>query len=84
MLEENVPTEALKEVDLGAPVFYLNYNLNPQHMPWRDSIGHAVKYFKGQEFTISRPRDVWFAVSEIVSRVVKSKQGRQIRVASGN
>ncbi|MCC6393026.1 MAG: acetyltransferase [Bryobacterales bacterium] len=84
MLEANVPTEALKEVDLGSPVFYLNYNLNPQNMPWRDSIGNAVKYFKGQEFTISRPRDVWFAVSEIVSRVVKSKQGRQLRAASGN
>jgi hypothetical protein len=84
MLEANVPTEALKEVDLDSPVFYLNYNLNPQSVPWRDSIGHAVKYFKGQEFTISRPRDVWFAVSEIVSRVVKSKQGRQLRAASGN
>jgi hypothetical protein len=84
MLEENVPTEALKEVDPEFPVFYLNYNLNPQQSPWRDSIGHAVRFFKGQEFTISRPRDVWFAVSEIVSRIVKSKQGKPLRASSGN
>ncbi len=86
MLDANVPSDALREVgDPGFPVFYLNYNLNPQHTPWRDSIGHAVKFFKGQEFTISRPRDVWFSVSEVVSRIVKLKQGRQLQVAaSGN
>jgi len=85
MLEENVPTDALKEVgEPEFPVFYLNYNLNPQQTPWRDSIGHAVRFFKGQEYTISRPRDVWFAISEIVSRIVKSKQGKPLRASSGN
>ncbi len=86
MLEANVPTQALKELgDPGYPVFYLNYNLNPQQTPWRDSIGHAVKFFKGVEYTVSRPRDVWFTVSEIVSRIVKSKQGKQLQsAASGN
>lgn len=85
MLEANVPEEALKTIEPDYPLFYLNYNLNPQASPWRDSIGHAVKFFKGQEFTISRPRDLWFAVSEIVSRVVKSKQGKQpLRAATGN
>lgn len=85
MLETNVPADALKEVgEPEFPIFYLNYNLNPQSTPWRDSIGHAVKFFKGQEFTISRPRDLWFAVSEIVSRIVKSKQGKQLHAASGN
>lgn len=84
MLEENVPADALKEIEPGFPVFYLNYNLNPQATPWRDSIGHAVRHFKGLEFTISRPRDVWFAVSEVVSRIVKSKQGKQLRAAKGN
>lgn len=85
MLEANVPVDELKEVgEPGFPLFYLNYNLHPQQSPWRDSIGHAVKFFKGAEYTISRPRDVWFAVSEVVSRIVKSKQGKQLRVASGN
>jgi len=85
MLEANVPEEALKAIEPDYPLFYLNYNLNPQATPWRDSIGHAVKFFKGQEFTISRPRDLWFAVSEIVARIVKSKQGKQsLRAATGN
>ncbi|MBI3210025.1 MAG: acetyltransferase [Candidatus Solibacter usitatus] len=83
ILDANVPTDALREVgDPGYPVFYLNYNLNPQYMPWRDSIGHAVKFFKGVEYTISRPRDVWFSISEVVSRIVKSKQGRQHQAAA--
>ncbi|MBI3682461.1 MAG: acetyltransferase [Acidobacteria bacterium] len=85
MLEAPVPNESLREVgEPEFPVFYLNYNLNPQFTPWRDTIGHAVKFFKGQEFTISRPRDVWFAVSEVVSRIVKSRHGKQLRSASGN
>ena len=76
MLDANVPQESLKEVGEPAfPVFYMNYNLNPQSNPWRDAIGNAVKYFKGMEFTISRPRDLFYAWSEIMSRIVKSKVG---------
>ena len=41
-------------------------------VPWKDSISHAVKLFRGTEYTISRPRDLWFAVTEMVSRIVKS------------
>ena len=77
MLEENVPVETLKEVgDLEYPVFYMNYNFNPQANPWRDAIGNTVKFFKGQEYTISRPRDLWNAWTEIMSRIVKLKLGR--------
>ena len=47
--------EPASEVDF--PVFYMNYNLNPQQVPWTDAIGRAVKMFKGTEYTISRPRD---------------------------
>lgn len=87
MLEANVSQETLKEVgDPEFPVFYLNYTLNPQATPWRDAIGTAVKFFKGQEYVISRPRDLWFSVTEIVNRIVKSREGRQQAraVASGN
>lgn len=78
MLDANVPQSELKEAgDVSYPVFYMNYNLTPQAAPWRDAIGNAVKYFKGQEYTISRPRDLWFAVSEIVSKVVKLKHGKR-------
>jgi hypothetical protein len=68
----------LKEVgEIDYPVFYMNYALNPQAAPWRDAISHAVRFFKGQEFTISRPRDLWFAVTEMVSRIVKLRHGRR-------
>ena len=79
MLDSNVPEEHLRQVgDLNFPVFYMNYILNPQATPWRDAIGNAVKFFKGQEYTISRPRDLWFAVTEMVSRIVKIRNGKQI------
>ncbi len=78
MLDEGVPQETLKPFapDIDYPVFYMNYALYPQQTPWKDSISRAVHVFKGTEFTISRPRDLWFAVSEMVSRIVKSKHGR--------
>jgi len=78
MLDESVKDEDLKPLvgEVDYPVFYMNYNLNPQATPWRDSIGRAVKVFRGTEFTITRPRDLWFAVSEMVSRIVKSRHGR--------
>jgi hypothetical protein len=78
LLDANVPQEALRSVgNVGFPVFYLNYNLYPQQIPWRDSIGHAVKFFRGVEYTISRPRDLWFAVSEMVERIGKAKQAKR-------
>jgi len=77
MLEEAVPQETLRPLaDVNYPVFYMNYTLNPQQTPWKDSISRAVHIFKGTEFTISRPRDLWFAVTDMVARIVKSKHGR--------
>jgi hypothetical protein len=76
LLDDSVPEEDLKSLatDVTYPVFYMNYNLNPQATPWRDAIGKAIRPFRGTEFSISRPRDLWFAVAEVVSRVVKSSQ----------
>lgn len=83
MLDDSVSQESLKQIgDLAYPVFYMNYNLNPQAVPWRDAIGSAVKYLKGAEFTITRPRDLFFAWSEIIGRIVKSKFGRTATSAS--
>lgn len=77
MLEQNVEAETLKEVGpVNFPLFYLNYNLYPAQIPWRDSISHAVKFFKGQEYTISKPRDLWFATSDVVDRIVKNRVAR--------
>jgi hypothetical protein len=83
MLDENVSPDSLRDIgEIQYPVFYMNYALNPQAIPWRDSISRAVRFFKGTEYTISRPRDLWFAVSEMVARIVKSKHGRQISAVS--
>jgi hypothetical protein len=78
MLDAGVPQETLTPIatDVDYPVFYMNYNLNPQQVPWKDSISRAVKVFRGTEYTISRPRDLWYSVSEMVSRIVKSKHNR--------
>jgi hypothetical protein len=77
MLDDGLPPETLHQLgDVKFPVFYMNYNLNPQANPWRDAIGNAVKALKGVEYTISRPRDLFFAWSEIMGRIVKLKLGR--------
>jgi hypothetical protein len=77
MLDASVPEEALKPLtDVDYPIFYMNYALNPQAIPWRDSIGRAIRVFRGTEFTISRPRDMWFSVSDMISRIVKSSYTR--------
>jgi len=78
MLEANVPQDSLKEIgQVEYPVFYMNYNFNPQNNPWRDAIGNTVKFFKGAEYTISRPPDLWRAWAEIMSRIVKFRIGRR-------
>jgi hypothetical protein len=82
MLDDGLQPDTLRQFgDLKFPVFYMNYNLYPQANPWRDAIGNAVKSLKGIEYTISRPRDLFFAWSEIMGRIVKLKLGR---TGSGN
>jgi hypothetical protein len=79
MLNADVPKEDLRRIgDIECPVFYMNYNLNPQATPWKDSISHAIKAFRGTEFTISQPRDLWFSTTEMVSRILRNKRNRVI------
>ncbi len=77
MLNEGLLQDSMKQLEnVSMPVFYMNYNLYPQANPWRDSIGNAVKKLRGYEYTISRPRDLWVAWTDIVTRIVKSKSLR--------
>lgn len=77
LLEQNVSQETLRGVGpVNMPVFYMNYNLRPETTPWRDSIGHAVKFLRGVEYTISRPRDLWYSVSEMVTQIAKQRTAR--------
>ncbi len=83
MLDADVPQEDLRRIaDIDCPVFYMNYNLNPQAVPWKDSISHAIKAFKGTEYTISRPRDLWFSTSEMLNRIVHAKRQHALAVAA--
>lgn len=83
MLDESVPADSLKTLEnIDYPVFYMNYNLEPQRNPWRDAIGNAVKKLRGYEYTISRPKDLWTAWSDIMSRIVKLKPGRVVAASS--
>lgn len=77
MLDDGLSQDTLKQFsDVKFPVFYLNYNANPAMNPWRDAIGAAVRFLKGAEYTITRPRDLFFAWSEIMGRIVKLKLGK--------
>jgi hypothetical protein len=79
MLNADVPKDDLRRIgDIECPVFYMNYNLNPQAIPWRDSISHAIKAFRGTEYTISQPRDLWFSTTEMVGRILRIKRNRVI------
>jgi hypothetical protein len=78
LVEQKIEEESLGKVAPPEyPVFYMNYNFNPQNNPWRDAIGNAVRFFKGQEYTISRPRDLWFAWRDIMSKIVSLRFGRR-------
>ena len=82
MLEADVPKEDLQRIgDIECPVFYMNYNLNPQAVPWKDSISHAIRAFHGTEYTISRPRDLWFSTSEMVNQIIRTKRNRDLESA---
>lgn len=83
MLDEGLPEDAIKPfaADVDYPVFYMNYVLNPVAVPWKDSISRAIKVFRGTEYTVSRPRDLWFAVSEMVTRIARAKHGHTTAAA---
>ena len=84
LLEENVPAEDLKQMGpVDSPMFYMNYILDPQAVPWRDSIGNVVKFFRGAEYTISRPKDMWSALTEMVARIGEAKKAPTSASAAG-
>jgi hypothetical protein len=80
MLDEGLPEDSIKPfaADVDYPVFYMNYVLNPVAVPWKDSISRAIKVFRGTEYTVTRPRDLWFAVTEIVNRIARAKHGHSV------
>jgi hypothetical protein len=72
-LEKKVPLEPLKEGGAApCPIFYLNYNPKPLDEPWRDTIGSALKAYKGAvAYNILLPRDLGAAMRDMSSRIGK-------------
>jgi hypothetical protein len=78
MLDERVGHYSLNQLAaVDYPVFYMNFNLNPEVNPWRDAIGRVVRRLKGHEYTISRPRDLGSAWTDIMSRITNSRLGKR-------
>jgi hypothetical protein len=68
--ERKVPKEAIDAIaGSRPPVFYLNYVWNPGRIPWRDSLGDAVKRYGGKEFRITAPKDLGEALSVILEHL---------------
>lgn len=85
MLDANVPKNDLRRIgSIECPVFYMNYNLDPRASPWKDAISHAIGVFKGTEYTISTPRQLWSATSQMLNRVVRMKHQRADAQAASN
>ena len=83
MLDHKVPVADLKVLgEPPFPIFYMNYNLYPYQIPWRDAIGQAVKSLSGREFTITRPRDLYHAVTDMITEIVQWKERHRITTAS--
>jgi hypothetical protein len=57
------------------PIFYINYSPNPLDEPFSDTIGSALKAYKGAvAYNIVFPRDVGVAVRNMLSRIAASSR----------
>jgi hypothetical protein len=80
--ETRVSREALESFDkLGKPAFYLSY-VTGQVSPWRDPISSIMKHLRGFEYRIDRPKDFFNAWSDVVTRIVRTKQVPQASIAA--
>ncbi|MEZ5400349.1 MAG: hypothetical protein R2729_11825 [Bryobacteraceae bacterium] len=76
-LSKNVPKEAMAAFE-GArvPVFYLNYVPRIRGMPWRDTVGNAVRAYGGNEYRITTPKELGEALAEILERLNTARASR--------
>ena len=67
--------EALQSFDLlDKPVFYLSYGDDRQASVLRDPISSMVKRLRGLEYKIDRPKDLFYAWSDVVARILQARQ----------
>jgi hypothetical protein len=62
--------------DVDRPIFYLTYVVEPWINPWRDFIGNIVKRKHGFDYTITHPKDLFNAWSDVIARLGKSKHAK--------
>ena len=74
-LDSDLPREVMDRLrGFDSPLFYMNYSLNPLSYPWRDAIGKIVKQLHGIEYTITCPRDLLSAWTDIVPRLLRARK----------
>jgi hypothetical protein len=71
-LDRKIPLDSLKaKGSATCPVFYLNYNSNPNEA-WPDTLRAALKAYKcAATYNIVLPRDVGDAMKELLARIEK-------------
>jgi hypothetical protein len=83
--EKGVSREALGSFDKpGAPAFYLSYNAEQQPILSRDPISSIIKRLRGFEYAIRRPKDLFNAWSDVIARIVRTKQVAQPSTSSNS
>jgi hypothetical protein len=81
--ETTVSRQALESFDkTGKPAFYLSYDTKRQSSLWRDPISSIMKRLHGFEYGINRPKDFFNAWSDVVSRIVRTKQAPRVSMVT--
>jgi hypothetical protein len=62
--------------------FYLSYRTEQPSSLWRDPVSTIVKRLRGTEYGINRPKDLFNAWSDMVSRIARTKQAAQTSTAA--
>lgn len=67
MLEKGLPGEILKlPGSQHLPIFHFVYNTNPRANPWKGALSKVLRSYKGLEYTITLPRDLGKAMTEMM------------------
>jgi hypothetical protein len=73
--EVKIPREILDPFDdFDEPIFYINYSAKPISSPWRDLFGAIVKQKRGREYTITNPKELFKAWSDVIARIDRNRQ----------
>lgn len=75
MLERKISGKMLAQAGaVNSPVFYFVYNSNPRSNPWKDTISTVLKAYKGLEYTITLPKDLGKAMSDMMFRLADRQE----------